>query len=101
MASAPMSGVAGGALRFWLFALYLACYLAFTILTAFNRELMAWKPFGGVNLAVLSGFGLIGAALALALLYWWLSRDRAVGELVGPAPDAALGAPKPSAKATP
>jgi hypothetical protein len=28
-----------------------------------------------VNLAVLSGFGLIGAAFALALLYWWLARD--------------------------
>jgi uncharacterized membrane protein (DUF485 family) len=87
MASAPTGG-AGGALRFWLFALYLACYLAFTILTAFNREVMAWKPFGGVNLAVLSGFGLIGAALALALLYWWLSRDRGAGGLVAPKPEA-------------
>jgi uncharacterized membrane protein (DUF485 family) len=66
---------AGGALRFWLFGLYLAAYAAFTILTAFDASLMAWKPFGGVNLAVLSGFGLIGSALALALLYWWLARD--------------------------
>jgi uncharacterized membrane protein (DUF485 family) len=84
MPSAHSSRRAGGALRFWLFALYLACYLAYTILTAFNRPLMAWAPFGGVNLAVLSGFGLIGAALALALLYWWMSRDRV---------DAAPGAP--------
>jgi uncharacterized membrane protein (DUF485 family) len=76
MPAAHPSRRAGGALRFWLFALYLACYLAYTILTAFNRPLMAWAPFGGANLAVLSGFGLIGAALALALLYWWLSRDR-------------------------
>ena len=66
---------AGGALRFWLFGLYLAAYATYTILTAFNATLMAWKPFGGVNLAVLSGFGLIGAAFALALLYWWLARD--------------------------
>jgi uncharacterized membrane protein (DUF485 family) len=65
---------AGGALRFWLFGLYLAAYVAFTILTAFDRSLMASAPFGGVNLAVLSGFGLIGAAIALALLYWWLCR---------------------------
>ena len=64
-------------LRFWLFGLYLACYLAFTILTAFDRPLMASAPFGGANLAVLAGFGLIGAALALALLYWWLCRDSA------------------------
>jgi uncharacterized membrane protein (DUF485 family) len=66
---------AGGALRFWLFGLYLACYLAFTILTAFDRPLMASVPFDGANLAVLAGFGLIGAALALALLYWWMCRD--------------------------
>ena len=46
---------AGGALRFWLFGLYLACYAAFTILTAFDRPLMASAPFGGANLAVLSG----------------------------------------------
>jgi len=36
---------------------------------------MASAPFGGANLAVLSGFGLIGAALVLALLYWWVCRD--------------------------
>jgi uncharacterized membrane protein (DUF485 family) len=83
MPAALPSRRAGGALRFWLFALYLACYLAYTILTAFNRPLMAWAPFGGANLAVLSGFGLIGAALALALLYWWVSRGR-----IDAAPDA-------------
>jgi uncharacterized membrane protein (DUF485 family) len=65
---------AGGALRLWLFGLYLAAYVSFTILTAFNPALMAWAPLGEVNLAVLSGFGLIGAAIALALLYWWLAR---------------------------
>ena len=75
MPSAHPSRRAGGALRFWLFGLYLTCYLAYTILTAFDRPLMAWAPFGGANLAVLSGFGLIAAALALALLYWWLCRD--------------------------
>jgi uncharacterized membrane protein (DUF485 family) len=77
MPSAHPSRRAGGALRFWLFGLYLACYLAYTILTAFDRPLMASAPFGGANLAVLSGFGLIGAALALALLYWWLCRAEA------------------------
>ena len=77
MPSAPSTGRARGALRFWLFGLYLACYVAFTILTAFDRELMAWAPFGGANVAVLFGFGLIGAAIALALLYWWLCRDGA------------------------
>ena len=77
---------AGGALRFWLFGLYLACYAAFTILTAFDRPLMAWAPFGGANLAVLAGFGLIAAAVAVALLYWWLCRDsRAVAPAAPPA----------------
>jgi uncharacterized membrane protein (DUF485 family) len=85
MPSAHPSRRAGGALRFWLFGLYLACYAAFTILTAFDRPLMASAPFGGVNLAILTGFGLIGAAFALSLLYWWLSRDGR--------PDAAPGTP--------
>jgi uncharacterized membrane protein (DUF485 family) len=90
MPAAHPSRRAGGALRFWLFGLYLACYAAFTILTAFNRPLMASAPFGGANLAVLSGFGLIGAALALALLYWWLCRDTRAAS--GPAPAAAAKA---------
>jgi uncharacterized membrane protein (DUF485 family) len=77
MPAAHPSRRAGGALRFWLFGLYLACYAAFTILTAFDRPLMAWAPFGGTNLAVLSGFGLIGAAVLLAVLYVWLSREAA------------------------
>jgi uncharacterized membrane protein (DUF485 family) len=93
MSPAPATRRAGGALRFWLFGLYLACYAAFTILTAFDRSLMARAPFGGANLAVLSGFGLIGAALALALLYWWLCR--ADGRPAG-APSAAA-APKAGA----
>ena len=90
MPDAHPSRRAGGALRFWLFGLYLACYLAYTILTAFNRPLMAWAPFGGANLAVLSGFGLIGAALALALLYWWLCRDSRANAAPG-APAAKAG----------
>ena len=69
MPDAHPSRRAGGALRFWLFGLYLACYLAFTILTAFNRPLMASAPFGGANSPCSPGFGLIAAALALALLY--------------------------------
>ena len=35
---------------------------------------MAWAPLGGVNLAIVYGFLLIGAAFALALAYWWLAR---------------------------
>jgi len=75
MPEASPRGRAGGALRFWLFGLYLAGYLAFVILTAFDRALMASTPFGGANLAVIAGFALIAGAIVLALLYWWLCRD--------------------------
>ena len=75
MPEAHPSRRAGGALRFWLFGLYLAAYLAFTILTAFDASLMAWKPVGRAFHAGLKGCGLIGATLALTLDYWWLARD--------------------------
>ncbi len=61
-------------LRLWLFAVYLALYLGFVLLTAFDLRLMAWAPLGGVNFAIVYGFLLIGAAFALALAYWWLAR---------------------------
>jgi uncharacterized membrane protein (DUF485 family) len=67
--------------RLWLFALYLALYLGFMLLTAFDLRLMAWAPFGGVNLAILYGFLLIGAALVMAIVYWWLARG--TGETEG------------------
>jgi uncharacterized membrane protein (DUF485 family) len=38
---------------------------------------MEITPLWGVNLAILYGFGLIVAALALALIYAWLCRANA------------------------
>ncbi|HEY8548837.1 MAG TPA: DUF485 domain-containing protein, partial [Vicinamibacterales bacterium] len=70
---------AGSALRLGLFAIYLALYLGFMLLTAFDFPFMARTPFGGVNLAVLYGFGLIGAALVVALLYMWLAPSSDAG----------------------
>jgi uncharacterized membrane protein (DUF485 family) len=59
-----------------LFAVYLVLYGGFVLLNAFAPEVMDRTPLAGVNLAVLYGFGLIVAALVLALLYGWLcSRD--------------------------
>ena len=52
-----------------LFFVYLAFYGAFVYLSAFRSDLMAAHAFAGVNLAVLYGFGLIAAALLLALVY--------------------------------
>jgi uncharacterized membrane protein (DUF485 family) len=52
-----------------LFAVYVVFYGGFMALSAFVPEAMS-KPFlGGVNLAVVYGFSLIFAALALALVY--------------------------------
>lgn len=58
-----------------LFAVYLALYGGFVYLSAFQAEAMESTPFAGLNLAVLYGFGLIIAALVLALIYGWLCRE--------------------------
>jgi uncharacterized membrane protein (DUF485 family) len=57
-----------------LFAVYLALYGGFVLLAAFAPEAMETTPFAGVNLAIWYGFGLIGAALVLALIYGWARR---------------------------
>jgi hypothetical protein len=36
---------------------------------------MELEPIAGVNLAILSGFGLIVAAMLLALVYTWICRS--------------------------
>ena len=62
-------------LGLWLFAIYCVAYGAFMLVNAFAPKVME-TAFGGVNLAIWSGFGLIGGALLLALVYAWLCRDR-------------------------
>jgi uncharacterized membrane protein (DUF485 family) len=57
-----------------LFFIYLAFYSGFVLLAAFSPATMERTPFAGVNLAIWSGFGLIAAALVLALLYGLLCR---------------------------
>lgn len=59
----------------FLFALYLAFYAAFVILTAFAADWMQTE-IAGVNVAIYSGFGLIVGAFLLALVYLWLSRSK-------------------------
>ena len=59
-----------------LFVIYLVFYGGFMGLSAFEPQLMSKTPFGGVNLAILYGFGLIVAALVLALIYMVLCRAR-------------------------
>ncbi len=60
-----------------LFILYLALYGGFMYLNAFNLERMGQPAVGGVNLAIVYGFGLIVAALLLAFVYMYLCRASA------------------------
>ncbi len=52
-----------------LFFLYLLLYIGFVGISAFAPSWMEWRPMNGMNLALLYGFGLILAALALAFVY--------------------------------
>ncbi|MBX3436328.1 MAG: DUF485 domain-containing protein [Planctomycetaceae bacterium] len=52
-----------------LFVIYLLLYGGFVGLNTFFPQTMEVTPIAGINLAILYGFGLIAAALAMALLY--------------------------------
>lgn len=60
-----------------LFGVYLLLYGGFVLLNAFSPTTMEATPIAGVNLAILFGFGLIVAAILLALLYGFLCRTEA------------------------
>jgi len=60
---------------FVLFVVYLLLYGGFVFLNAFAAGVMETTPIAGVNLAILYGFGLIIAALVLALLYGFLCKE--------------------------
>jgi uncharacterized membrane protein (DUF485 family) len=57
-----------------LFFIYLALYASFLVINTFRPQMMDWIPAAGVTLSVWYGFGLIIAALLLALVYCWLCR---------------------------
>jgi uncharacterized membrane protein (DUF485 family) len=57
-----------------LFGVYSLIYGAFVLLAAFSSETMEATPLAGVNLAIWYGFGLIVAAIVLALAYGWACR---------------------------
>ena len=60
-----------------LFVIYLVLYGGYMALVAFFPAAMRWMPLEGLNLAIVYGFGLIIAALVLALVYSWLCRASA------------------------
>lgn len=57
-----------------LFVVYLVLYLGFVLINAFATQWMEVTTLGGLNLALVYGFGLILAALLLALIYGWFCR---------------------------
>ena len=63
-----------------LFFIYLAFYAGFVLLAAFSPATMERTPAAGVNLAIWYGFGLIAAALVLALIYGVLCHVPAADE---------------------
>lgn len=52
-----------------LFWVYVLLYAGFMGLVLLRPEWLATRPFGGVNLAIAYGLGLILAALVLSLVY--------------------------------
>lgn len=60
----------------WLFTVYVLLYAGFMALSAFRPQAMRTpvRLFGGVNLAVVYGFGLIVMAFVLAIIYMALCR---------------------------
>jgi uncharacterized membrane protein (DUF485 family) len=52
-----------------LFGLYVLLYGGFITLVLLRPDLVAERPFGGVNLAIACGLGLILAAVLLSVVY--------------------------------
>ncbi len=52
----------------WMFVLYAVVYISFVLVSTLSPALMG-SDIGGLNLAILYGFGLIVFALMLAFVY--------------------------------
>lgn len=52
-----------------LFWVYVALYAGFMGLVLFRPDLLSRRPFGGVNLAIAYGLGLIAGAFVLSIVY--------------------------------
>ena len=62
-------------LGLWLFFVYLMFYVGFVLISAFACEWFEVVLPGGLNLAIVYGFGLIILALLLAMIYGVGSRS--------------------------
>lgn len=62
-------------LGLWLFLLYLVMYGGFVALVTVNYKATGAAAFGGLNVAVVYGLGLIVGAFVLALVYMGMARN--------------------------
>jgi uncharacterized membrane protein (DUF485 family) len=62
-----------------LFAIYVVLYGGFIFLCVFRSAAMGTVVLWGMNLAIAYGFGLIAAALVLALIYMVICHRPATG----------------------
>jgi uncharacterized membrane protein (DUF485 family) len=69
-------GTAASPVGLALFWVYVALYGGFMALVLVRPDLLSLRPFGGVNLAIVSGMGLIAAAFGLAVVYMILRARR-------------------------
>jgi uncharacterized membrane protein (DUF485 family) len=72
----PDDGTAASRLGLFLFWVYVALYGGFMALVLVRPDLLSLRPFGGVNLAIVYGMGLIAAAFGLAVAYMILRAER-------------------------
>ncbi|TWU49542.1 DUF485 domain-containing protein [Rubripirellula reticaptiva] len=61
-----------------LFAIYSALYVGFVLTSTFFAETMDTIVLAGLNLAIVYGFGLIVAALVMALIYGMMCRTEPI-----------------------
>ena len=65
----PRTAAPASRLGLALFGLYVLLYGGFIALVLARPDLVAERPFGGVNLAIACGLGLIVAAVMLSVVY--------------------------------
>ena len=76
----------------WLFAVYVAFYAGFVAISAFKFDALRTVVWGGVNLAIAYGLGLILVAFVLALVYMVMTRHEGTPDGGGASADAPAGA---------
>ena len=64
-----VAGSASSRIGLTLFWIYVLLYAGFMALVLFRPDLLSLRPFGGVNLAIAYGMGLIAGAFLLAIVY--------------------------------